>query len=365
MKAYKIVFTSVLCFIPFVLHAQPQHFDTSLHKTSKGKEYFYSSEQGGIDSLLHIPYETFKCTDCHGETLADGTPVESDTYTPGCQDCHAQVGDTPKEEVCFNCHVSSFPYEERLGYTDFHREEYGMTCWDCHSTEDIHGDGTTYNSMFEAGAVDAACENCHDPLSENPEHIQHQADIHCASCHTQASFMCANCHVNSLTEGGQWRTVTMRKDYLMLGRRTKDQKVYPVNFQQFQYTTPAGKDETFALFFPSYAHGLRKDGRVCEECHGNNHMQAYAESHKVLLSKWHPDTHELETPTGVLPFPFDYDSSLQFNYMKYTGKLDSPDTDPTKWEVATEETTRFQLMFVQPLSEEDLTELAIPRKREQ
>ena len=45
------------------------------------------------------------------------------------------------------------------------------------------GDGTNYDSMLEPGAIDAACENCHDmPASHDP----HGGKLDCGSCHIQS-----------------------------------------------------------------------------------------------------------------------------------------------------------------------------------
>jgi len=70
-----------------------------------------------------------------------------------------------------------------LGISDVHRDA-GMVCWDCHSQADIHGDGTTYQSMMEPGAMDAACENCHTELpAAHAGYNPHGDRLDCTACH--------------------------------------------------------------------------------------------------------------------------------------------------------------------------------------
>jgi hypothetical protein len=176
-----------------------QTFPTSLHATREGKRTWYSKDNGGFEKLTNIPIEQLGCLKCHPGTYADGTKVDPATYTPSCKDCHVQPGDKVKQETCLKCHRrQGF---EIANYSDVHRAK-GMECTTCHTSREMHGDGTKYASWLEPGAMDVSCEKCHTKLPANAAHAVHEKTVHCTSCHAQTVISCYNCHFESEVAGG-------------------------------------------------------------------------------------------------------------------------------------------------------------------
>jgi len=125
---------------------------TSLHGTTGGMKYFYSAHSGGFEQFTGIPYEQSGCKEgCHVEPIAAGD----------CQVCHETPGDQPT--TCLGCHRRQ-TNEQKMAAD--HHLSMGLKCVDCHSAAQIHGDGTTYNSMHEnPNKVNCQQSNCHETLT--------------------------------------------------------------------------------------------------------------------------------------------------------------------------------------------------------
>ncbi|MGW8281923.1 MAG: fibronectin type III domain-containing protein, partial [Gemmatimonadota bacterium] len=122
-------------------------FPTSLHETGQGKITYYTAPEG-FGTLIDVPYEDADCIGCHSST--DGRPPVSgrtcdrchDTATPG-------LGDDSVDDpaTCLGCHSRQGAEQNpAFGLNDVHRSA-GFTCMDCHTLNDVHGDGTEYASL--------------------------------------------------------------------------------------------------------------------------------------------------------------------------------------------------------------------------
>ena len=70
----KITLLLTICFvIGYVLPSLGQ-FETSLHKTRKGKPTWYDQENGGFETLTNVPIEDLGCVECHDAVDANGDP---------------------------------------------------------------------------------------------------------------------------------------------------------------------------------------------------------------------------------------------------------------------------------------------------
>jgi len=350
----------IVILLPFVLWAQPQHFSTSLHATRQGKITFYSRDKGGFEALTNLTIEELGCLKCHAPTKADGTPVDPQTYSPDCFDCHVQAGDQPAETICLGCHGREKIAQVKLQLPDVHRDEYGMTCSDCHKTQDVHGDGTPYSSMMEAGAIKVDCQNCHPTIPDNAEHAQHKEDIHCATCHTQTAFTCYNCHLNSLAEAHVKRAYKPLTGFMLLGVRAKDAKIHPGTFMALYYKTGDGKDTTFYVIAPNFVHNVVRQGRTCSDCHNNANLQAYNNTGELVLTRWDVQENKIVGIQGVVPIPPDWRQAFKLDFVNYKGRLDTSFTDPTQWEyVETGADSTQNPGYIIPLSAEQMQKLSM------
>ena len=222
------------------LFAQPQNFETSLHKTRNGKPTWYNTENGGFESLTSVPIEELGCVECHDAADANGDPYPTD-YEPNCVDCHATNSGTPgpvTQTDCLGCHSREAFFVGNANFSDVHRDASSpFVCWDCHGTTDMHGDGSEPESMFDNGGLgtDCAQSGCHETIASNTEHNMHSANIHCTSCHMETSLSCYNCHFESQVEHHVKRAKAKITGFTILVNRTSDGKVHPATFQSVSY----------------------------------------------------------------------------------------------------------------------------------
>lgn len=146
-----------------------------------------------------------------------------DGYEHNCASCHASCGDchvnrpsagggglykghqflkTPDlRDHCTTCHVS------RGGHAyfgvapgtvpDVHLTGAGFTCMNCHSKNEIHGDGNIYDQRYKMALL-PECVDCHTNAAQsNTYHNLHADDFSCNVCHSQDYNNCGSCHVGA------------------------------------------------------------------------------------------------------------------------------------------------------------------------
>jgi hypothetical protein len=333
-------------------------FDTSLHKTRNGKNYWYGAENGGFEQFTNVPIEELGCVECHGPTDANGDPYPVD-YEPSCVDCH-QSDFTVEQDQCLSCHGRMSTLWMSLGYSDVHRDA-GFVCWDCHTGDDLHGDGTEYQSMLEPGAVAADCEACHDELT--PEHAgydPHGGALHCTTCHAQTVISCYNCHFESQVEAHVKRAKQPLHDFVILANRDKDGKVYPMTFQSLTY-----QGNAFTAFGPFTSHTITREGRGCSDCHfnmggTNAAIQEYNDTGMLQFASWDDDTDVLSWIHGVVPMPADYETSFKMDFITYDGDPSDPPGPSTNWSSIGKDTwDGHQMFFATPLTADQMAALGM------
>lgn len=325
-------------------------FRTSLHATRIGKATWYSKANGGFETLTNIPISDMPCMKCHPGTKADGTPIDTATYQPGCDDCHTTPGSPVSDATCLKCH--SRQAREMAFYTDVHRQA-GFRCMSCHTLEDVHGDGKQYASWLDEGAVKVRCEHCHRSVSNNEAHNIHKKGVDCVACHTQSVVSCYNCHLQSEIQGGVKRPHTLLRDYMLLLRRKGSGKVYTGTLMTLNYN-----DKTFLALAPYRAHTIAKNARKCEDCHNNAAIRQYVETGKITVTRW--DGTRIVGTKGVIPVPPDWQTAFQVDFVDYIGDPTSPTTDPTKWVFLETGPDGKQMLYAEPLTAEQLQKLAQP-----
>ena len=140
-------------------HARGDLSDQPAREPARGKRISIRRSTAASSSSPACRCRTFPASACHAATKADGTPIDNATYQPDCADCHKQAGDKVADSVCLGCHQRQGL--ERTRFTDDVHLAAGMTCMSCHSQREMHGDGKSYVSQLENGAMDTKCQNCH------------------------------------------------------------------------------------------------------------------------------------------------------------------------------------------------------------
>ena len=334
-----------------------EYYTTSLHYTRAGKAFFYNTTPNdGYETLTGIPYGDLPCQGCHRPDQAVGTT--------GCESCHdsatpelgAQV-DASLDGVCGGCH--SRQVAERgapANYTDAHDAVSGGDCMYCHTLEDMHGDGTEYNSMLEDGAIDASCDDCHTSVPANSFHQSVHADVDCSSCHMQGVVSCANCHFEGQVSVPETKMARTRiVDWMLLVNRNG--KVHPANVQTLEY-----QGETFAAIAPFYAHTIARNAvSGCTDCHGNANVTALTSGDSTLVvmeaSDAVPDFGTKGTGLvgrgGRVPVPFYYSGKLLFDFVHF-------DTGAGTWSFVERGPDGYQMLFAEPLTEAQINALKQP-----
>jgi len=300
---------------------------TSLHGSGVGKRVWYWAENGGFEGISGKTYEELACKGCH---------------QPKCDNCHEAAGSPVPQSKCEGCHSRQMA-EVKQGYSDVHRDK-GMGCMSCHTKREMHGDGMIYASMLEPGAMDAKCENCHptDKLPQNTAHAIHSAKVDCSACHMQSVVTCYNCHFESEINEGKKVPYGQFKNWLFLLNRNG--KVYPANFQSVTY-----QGKSFVAMAPFYAHTITASARKCEDCHNSPAVQQYKQTGKIDVVKWNESAGKLEPIQGVVPVIPNYKTDMRFDFV---------DLKEGKWQFLKTGVDQFQIMWGEPLTEEQMKKLA-------
>jgi len=334
-------------------------FPTSLHAQgpSNGRENVY---EDGPGRLTKVPFRDLPCQKCHPETYADGTPVDAASYRPSCQDCHVDPGnDQVPQERCFQCHANGF------NRYSAHRKA-GLECMDCHTSNDVHGNGRIQETIYAPDAIEADCFDCHADVADDSieSHQIHMDSVDCSACHLETAETCYSCHLESYIEGGyQDRVLTEHSDFVMLVNN-KERKVHTATYQTIPW-----KGKTFVGILPIFNHTIMdaEDSRTCGDCHDNDAAKEYKENGRIWVAKWNDQTKSLWLRKGVIPVPPDWPYRLKFDQITYAGSPDDPvpgypSEDPENWTYlgnAPDLTQDFK-DYVDPLTPRQMEELMKP-----
>lgn len=262
-------------------------FKTSLHHTGRGLAYWYGKEQQGLELLTGQPYEKLACKKCH---------------VGSCEGCHQPVNKIKGQEVkrgavnpetCLKCHDHLAALRQVMQQTkteDVH-QALGLTCLDCHTSREMHGDGQAYRSQKQAEAMDARCEKCHPDISNNYSHGKHWKKVACQACHTRMVVNRTNVQFEPLAREGK-RVTLPETDWILLMER--EGKLTAASLQTF--VLPERK--TFIMITPDGSHAISRSGRKCAECHGSGPMMQ-AQQGKINLS-W-LEQGEIRKGRGLFP----------------------------------------------------------------
>ncbi len=294
---------------------------SSLHGAGSGMRWWFE-EPDGFGPYSGVSYENAGCGHCHVST---------------CDECHADAaGLEPAVEPdsCKKCH-GRIQTETQLELSDVHFKA-GMVCSNCHSADEMHGDGIQYNSMFSPGAMDTKCENCHTDLADCAEHAKHGSQFGCDACHVGTVVTCYNCHFETLLKSQQKKAAGAFKGYILL-LNDENGKLRAGSYQTVVY-----EDKTFVAFGPYHGHTVTSQGRTCKDCHMSERMLELRDTDKVVMTQWDADKGKVTHTTGVIPFVPD---KLEFEFVTLKGE---------GWAPLTKKTGQSQYKFCTPLTDNQL-----------
>ncbi|UCC75053.1 MAG: hypothetical protein JSV86_11050 [Gemmatimonadota bacterium] len=315
---------------------------TSLHATGQGLQTFYSASHNGLEQFANVPYAELACKNCHEPSLTGGCASCHDTPDPGPG---AQVDDGVAEgQACAGCHGRQAS-EAAAGLSDVHRDA-GMSCMDCHTLEDVMGDGHSYSSLLEDGAIHVECQNCHTSVAGNRYHDWHTSAVDCSTCHMQGMITCYNCHYQSALPEGASQLLKQVTNWIFLVNR--DGKVHPANMHSLIY-----EGNKLLIIAPGYGHTIARNAVAgCDDCHASAHILDLDDD-SVLVAAGFDGAGDVNTAEGLIPVPFNYETALVFDFLVY-------DADSETWSLLARGQDATQFMFAEPLSDEQLRQLKQP-----
>ncbi len=312
----------------------------SLHATTRGMAYWYDKAQGGLETITGVPYSKAGCIQCH---------------VSSCDSCHKlekegkssySTEEARDQKKCLACHgresFMMLKIDEQQKTTDVHVAKE-MTCMDCHTSREIHGDGKIYNSMKDPGAMDVTCEKCHDSIKQSRSHTVHNNKVSCTACHVRHVVSCNSCHFETMLKENKRVSLPLHGWKFLMNSKGQ---VSSANMQTFV----APENKTFMMFAPQFSHSVMKEGSKCEECHGTK-IDEQIQKGNLDLS-WLEKGKE-QNLKGVIPIV----EGVRYNtvYHNYHEGKWTPIANPV------EPKTQY-VGYGTPLTKEQLKKLATPQK---
>jgi len=148
------------CHVPYSNAGLYEGKDKSISKTEDGHMLIHAI-QSSRESVVHIhdmnytgvPVET--CTTCHNRGKRIGVSYQGLMETEYQSTFDKQGNGQPKLHTKRYLHLTE----------DIHYSK-GMLCQDCHTSNDMHGDG--FASGANLGAVEIECQDCHGTTKKYP-----------------------------------------------------------------------------------------------------------------------------------------------------------------------------------------------------
>lgn len=178
----------------------------SLHEQGWGQKSMVVLRSGlpniptGFDQLSSVMKEGYdkNCGKCHA-SCGDCHVNRPKAGGGGLSNGHAFARTPDMRNVCVTCHVSRGGHAyfgQAVGTVpDVHLTNRQFTCLNCHTQNEIHGDGKIYDQRYKMGML-PKCQNCHTGLeSSNNYHKAHLSSFSCNTCHSQDYNNCGSCHI--------------------------------------------------------------------------------------------------------------------------------------------------------------------------
>ena len=358
----------------------------SLHVTTNGMHYFYSKEQGGLEELTNVPYNQLKCRTCH--TLYNRPDRAGQIRCESCHIDQTQAAAPPQAAVrlpyfpddgrdqgCLACHqrqnyeILATDEDGAPAVADVHRSPApfgkGMQCVNCHGPADTHGDGQTYDSMFDSPSVQ--CADCHvmEQLPPNQAHTVHGDNMECDACHVETVVACQNCHINTVIPDAAGRTAQEFPYERVTGWKfliQRNGKIAVGNLMSIVYTE-GDIVKSFAVIAPFHDHSVKSLKGInytvfCGQCHNNANVQEYDQTGAIVISRWDERRKQLVFPARdakVIPVPTDFRTAFKLAFARI-GNLPEVLAAPAaeqentaQWEFAKDGVDLWQMLYAEPL----------------
>jgi len=181
------------------------NFKTSIHHgTGQKRKVCMRSGLSGADDFSSLPARqqdgyNANCATCHG-TCGNCHVVRPLSGGGGLASGHSFVKTPDMVNVCVTCHTSRGGHAY-LGVgsgtqPDVHLTAMNYKCVDCHSGDELHGDGNPVDQRYAYSKL-PKCEDCHSgSQSSNIYHSVHYDDFNCQVCHSQDYNNCGSCHIH-------------------------------------------------------------------------------------------------------------------------------------------------------------------------
>jgi thiosulfate/3-mercaptopyruvate sulfurtransferase len=285
---------NVVAMNEYSLHANLTGFRTVLAERSTPANYDAITQ--AFDSNNYYYYAT--CGDCHvsqpelvGGGLIDGHNFNAvPSMTRNCTACHDS---TVGQEYLGD-------HEGLMG--DVHFSQGDMTCLDCHTGPELHGQPANCQECHEgpeaagvapadhryAGVQSPRCETCHVSVAIGQDdifmHQQHGGDLSCQACHSVEYTSCDGCHLaNNEAIGKPFYTLDSSYLSFKIGRNPLKSYDRPYEYVTLRHV-PVSPD-SFAFYgdnllsnfsaLPTWAyatpHNIQRQtpqAASCTSCHG-------------------------------------------------------------------------------------------------
>lgn len=278
----------------------------SLHATQAGYWTVLDARSAPEDHAQLEEMFGNHCASCH-TTCGDCHVSQPTSVGGGFLDGHLFQATPSMTRNCTACHGSRVG-NEYLGknegvLADVHFREGRMSCTDCHSGAEMHGQTSDCSQCHPgsedtdplappdhryAGMQSPSCESCHSEAASGRDDIEmHQAhggDLSCQVCHSVAYSNCDSCHV-AISESSGAPFFTTDGTYLdfIIGRNPRQTYARPYDFVTLRHVPIArdnfeyyGQDllpnfDALPTWVYSTPHNIQLDTpqtESCNACHG-------------------------------------------------------------------------------------------------
>jgi len=262
----------------------------SLHANQQG--YWTVLEARGASHEDPAMQEMFgnHCVGCH-TSCGDCHVSQPKSVGGGLLDGHNFTDSPPMSKTCTACHGSRIG-SEFLGKheglkPDVHFRQERMTCIDCHTGDELHGD---FDDPVPAHRYDPpkepVCTNCHLSVGDdNMYHEAHGDSLSCQVCHSLAYTSCDSCHVAiSDKTGNPFFETSANYMTFLIGRNPIQSEDRPYEYVPLRHVPV--DPESFAFYgdnlLPDFdaqptwryttPHNIQSETpqtETCNSCHGN------------------------------------------------------------------------------------------------
>jgi thiosulfate/3-mercaptopyruvate sulfurtransferase len=268
-------------------------FGKSLHYTLQGYKTLLedrsqkgSTAEGG---KLAVPFTKSCWTGCH-TTCGQCHVSRPKTAKGGLYSNHKFAKDPPMDKACYGCHGirNAGDYLGETGSPqDVHYKEKKMTCYDCHTSGNMHGVAGSPKNMYDKAAEMPRCESCHEKVlgkkSKIAAHKAHEENaLACAVCHSSRYNNCYGCHLTPDGKGG-FNSASERVADFKIGLNPIKTKERPYKYVVLRHI-PTARDtldpyepgllsnfDAIPTWKYSPVHNIRRitsQNKDCNDCHG-------------------------------------------------------------------------------------------------